>query len=155
MRNCFSKKIILSIILIIVFPVFLHSDSGLKICNLKILNNQKKEITIRSEIAENDSSRSRGLMHRNFLQAESGMLFIFDTERYLSFWMKNTNIPLSIAYISAAGIVNEIHDMKPHDESPVPSRYRAKYALEANMGWFQKKSISPGSRLIIDGCISK
>ena len=84
------------------------------------------------------------------------MLFIFTHEQRLNFWMKNTYIPLSIAYISIDGKINEIYDMKPLDISiTYPSNLPAKYALEVNQGWFARNNISKNCRIIFNGCISK
>jgi uncharacterized membrane protein (UPF0127 family) len=95
-------------------------------------------------------------MFRSRLEKDSGMLFVFDREQMLDFWMKNTSIPLSIAYIDSEGIIREIYDMKPLDISvSYPSKYPARYALEVNRGWFSRKGIRKGSRLILNGCIGQ
>jgi uncharacterized membrane protein (UPF0127 family) len=78
------------------------------------------------------------------------MLFVFENEEHLSFWMKNTYIPLSIAFVSSGGRITEIRDMEPLDLSPVCSAYAARYALEVPRGWFGRAGIRPGDRLILD-----
>lgn len=83
------------------------------------------------------------------------MLFIFDQEEYLHFWMKNTYIPLSIAYADALGRIIDIQDMQKLSLDTVSSRRPAKYALEVPQGWFRKKGISEGDRLIIQAFSSK
>lgn len=95
-------------------------------------------------------------MYRSQIDKDSGMLFVFEREQMMDFWMKNTYIPLSIAYIDSRGIIREIYDMKPLDISiTYPSKYPVMYALEVNQGWFVKMGINKGSRLIIDGCIGQ
>ena len=89
-----------------------------------------------------------GLMNRNSLPDGEGMLFIFENEQFLSFWMKNTTIPLSIAFIASDGRILDIKDMRPLDESSVLSSRPAKYALEVPQGWFDRAGIRTGDRLV-------
>ncbi|MDC7236130.1 MAG: DUF192 domain-containing protein [Spirochaetales bacterium] len=115
-------------------------------------NRELKEISIGDntllvEIADTPETRAAGLMHRKDLPSDRGMLFIFEQEQRMSFWMKNTHIPLSIAYISKAGEIKEIYDMTPLSEKPVPSRHSVLYALEVNKGYFEEKGIAPGDRV--------
>ncbi len=97
------------------------------------------------ELARTPEEREQGLMFRQSLGADAGMLFVFDESAIRSFWMKNTTIPLSIAYIDATGRILEIHDMEPLSLEPVRSRYPARYALEVNRGRFVEVGIAPGS----------
>lgn len=99
------------------------------------------------EIAENERQRTRGLMYRSAMGGDEGMLFVFDDERVRSFWMKNTLIPLSIAYIDSRGVIVSIADMNPLDETPVPSFAPARFALEVNQGRFQELNIKPGMKM--------
>jgi len=99
---------------------------------------------LRVEIASDEEDISKGLMHRDELDANSGMLFMFPDSAERSFWMKNTNIPLSIAYIDDAGEILNIEDMEPHDLSGIPSRGPARCAIETNRGWFKDNGIRPG-----------
>lgn len=96
------------------------------------------------ELARTDQERQMGLMFRSSMAESDGMLFIFDNEEHLAFWMKNTNIPLSIAYISAAGEIREIYDMSPHSLRSIEGQYFAKYALELNQGAFARAGIKVG-----------
>lgn len=105
---------------------------------------QVGEHTFEVEIADTPELRERGLMFRNDLDVDAGMLFVFDDDRPRSFWMKNTSIPLSIAYISAGGRILEIHDMEPQSLAPVRSRYPARYALEVNQGRFSEVGVGVG-----------
>jgi uncharacterized membrane protein (UPF0127 family) len=112
---------------------------------LKTATLQVAQLSISAEIADTPATMERGLMFRDSLPADSGMLFVFGSPQQASFWMRNTSIPLSIAYLDTEGRILEIHDMFPYDETPVPS-YSAKvsYALEMNQGWFKRQKITPG-----------
>lgn len=105
------------------------------------------EQAIQVELALDDEQRAKGLMHRDSLDTDSGMLFIYPDVKPRSFWMKNTRIPLSIAYADARGKIVKISDMKPFSISRVPSLYPAKYALEMNIGWFETHGIEVGDSL--------
>ncbi len=102
------------------------------------------------EIANTDEKRTLGLMYRQKLAKDSGMLFVYHTSEILSFWMKNTHVPLSIAFIKQDGKISDILDMKPYDGSPdfMLPRYAStqpvRYALEMQQGWFQEKNIKVG-----------
>ncbi|MDR3160907.1 MAG: DUF192 domain-containing protein [Spirochaetaceae bacterium] len=108
------------------------------------------EVSIRAEIARTDEDRARGLMYRKQLPDGEGMLFVFDRDRILSFWMKDTVIPLSIAFIGYNGRILEIRDMQPRDLSSIRSGRAARYALEVPQGWFDRVGITAGDRLILD-----
>ena len=99
------------------------------------------DVIILAEIARTDEQRAQGLMHRQELKDGHGMLFVFERDQFLSFWMKNTYIPLSIAYISSGGRILEIYDMEPHNLSPISSSRSVRYALEVPQGWFDRVGI--------------
>ena len=99
------------------------------------------------EIADTPDERQRGLMFRDEMAADAGMLFVFPDSRPRSFWMKDTRIPLSIAYVAADGRILEIHDMEPLSTTPVPSRYPARYALEVNQGRFDEVGVTVDDRI--------
>ena len=90
-------------------------------------------------------------MNRTQLEDNSGMLFLFDREQVLNFWMKNTLIPLSIAYINKNCEIVDIQQMYPYknpsDLTHYPSKSPGKYALEVNLGWFQKNNIKVGDKI--------
>jgi uncharacterized protein len=116
---------------------------GLKTAELKISN-----VPLIAEIADTPQASENGLMFRDSLPADRGMLFIFEQPRRASFWMRNTKIPLSIAYIDSAGKILEIKSMNPLDETVVPSSSdQIAYALEANQGWFAQHGISSGAKV--------
>ncbi len=103
-----------------------------------------KSDTLFVEVAVTPEEREIGLMYREFLPENNGMLFIFEQESRLSFWMKNTFIPLSIAFINSDGIIVDIQQMEPMTTKSHISRFPAKYALEVNKGWFKKHRIAVG-----------
>lgn len=106
-------------------------------------------VTYTLEIAANDAQRARGLMFRDQMPAEHGMIFIFDDEQVRSFWMKNTRIPLDIIYLSDQGKVVSIKSMKPFDEKSVSSEFPARFAIELNAGQAQRCGILPGDVIIV------
>ena len=103
--------------------------------------------TFKVETALTDAQRMKGLMNRKSLDAQSGMLFVYSYEQQLSFWMKNTLIPLDIAFIAGDGHILNIETMQPLDESTVSSNGKAMYALEMNSGFFEKHNIKVGDRI--------
>ncbi|AYV54923.1 DUF192 domain-containing protein [Leptospira kmetyi] len=94
------------------------------------------------EVVNTQADRAKGLMFRKSLGENEGMLFVFPEPEYLSFWMKNTWIPLSIAYFNRDRRITDIHDMKPNQTTELyHSSEKALYALEVNRGWFAKRKI--------------
>jgi uncharacterized membrane protein (UPF0127 family) len=105
--------------------------------------------TVQAEVADEIDERTIGLMGRERLADGKGMLFVFRDPQPLGFWMRDTLVPLSIAYINGAGVIREVHDMQPLDETPARSAFRdLVYALEVPQGWFQKNKILPGDRIL-------
>jgi len=100
---------------------------------------------VTAEVVVTPEQRAVGLMHRFSLKPDHGMLFVFERSEPLAFWMKNTFIPLSIAFISADGRIVNIEDMRPQTEDTHWSKGPALYALEMRKGWFAEKGIGPGA----------
>jgi uncharacterized membrane protein (UPF0127 family) len=100
-----------------------------------------------AEVAATPEQRATGLMHRFSLAPDHGMLFVFERPEALSFWMKNTHIPLSIAFIDANGRILNIEDMAPQTETTHRSRGPGLYALEMRKGWFAERGIRAGDRV--------
>jgi len=121
-----------------------------------VIANQEKEkisIVVKGnklivELADTSLKRATGLMYRDKLAYNEGMLFVFTYLQKLTFWMKNTKIPLSLAYINEKGRIMQILDLEPFDLSFRQSKDKVKYALEVNQGWFDKNKIKVGD--IID-----
>jgi uncharacterized membrane protein (UPF0127 family) len=99
---------------------------------------------IEAEVARSDAERERGLMGRKSLGPREGMIFVFDRDERLSFWMKNTPLPLSIAFISVEGRVTQIEDMEPFSERIIRSRLSVRYALEMRQGAFAELGVAEG-----------
>ncbi len=120
-------------------PSDLRASEEIPVITLTI--NQYK---VAAEVVATPERRATGLMNRFGLQPEHGMVFVFDRPQPLGFWMRNTYVPLSIAFIDASGKIVNIEDMKPLDESTIWSRGLSLYALEMRQGWFAAKGIGPG-----------
>ncbi|APV48278.1 hypothetical protein BWI17_00435 [Betaproteobacteria bacterium GR16-43] len=102
---------------------------------------------LKVEVADNDATRSRGLMFRDKMGENDGMLFIFPDLGYHSMWMMNTKIPLSVAFIGQDGKVLNVLDMEPNTQDTHSAAGPARYAIETNKGWFAKKKIKPGDQV--------
>jgi uncharacterized membrane protein (UPF0127 family) len=100
-----------------------------------------------AEIAATTETRTTGLMRRFSLKPDHGMLFVFDVPQPLAFWMKNTFVPLSIAFIGADGKILNIDDMAPQTETTHPSQGPALYTLEMKKGWFAERGIAAGDQV--------
>ena len=96
------------------------------------------------EVARTEAQRARGLMERTNLGPRDGMIFVFDRDDHLTFWMKNTPAALSIAFLSVEGKILQIEDMEPFSETIVRSRLSARYALEMRKGAFLELGIREG-----------
>jgi uncharacterized membrane protein (UPF0127 family) len=127
-------------------PTGKASASNLRTVTIDASGGEEVEVWV--EIADTDAERQRGLMGRTALPEDQGMLFVFPSEEQLSFWMKNTLIPLSIAYIDSEGRIVDIQDMKPLDDDPphYVSAEPARYALEVNQGFFEERGVTVGDR---------
>jgi uncharacterized membrane protein (UPF0127 family) len=102
---------------------------------------------IKAEVADNFVTRMQGLMHRTSMGPNEGMLFIFEEPGIQCMWMKNTLIPLSVAYIADDGSIVNIEDMKPQTEDSHCTKKPVRFALEMNLGWFASKGLRPGAKL--------
>lgn len=103
---------------------------------------------IHAEVADSHETRMMGLMHRQKLALNSGMLFVFERKDKHCFWMKNTPLPLSIAFITRAGKIVTIKKMSPNSEQTHCPSEAVSYALEMEQGWFKTKGISVGAVLV-------
>jgi len=125
--------------------IFLSSSASAEIpptIDLKVSGH-----TLSAEVAYKKESRIRGLMYRNSMEKNSGMLFVFPEVAIHSMWMINTYIPLSIAFLDKNGIILNIIDMLPHTRTKHSAASKAKYALEMNLGWFSAKNIKAGKKI--------
>jgi len=103
---------------------------------------------IKAEVAANDPERQQGLMHREKMANNAGMVFVFDKAATQCMWMKNTLLPLSVAFLDENGKIINIEDMEPQTLASHCSKKPAKFALEMNLGWFKQKNIKPGSAIV-------
>lgn len=104
-------------------------------------------VTVTAEIADTPALRERGLMERDSLPENHGMLFVYPEERELSFWMRNTPLALDIAFIDRTGTIVNIETMRPNDDENTVSARPAMYALEMEAGWFEANGVEPGARV--------
>jgi len=130
------------IIFLFVYPIVCFSADQMEKLPLTISGH-----TIIVEIAQTPHQRKIGLMYRKSLPENQGMLFVYRNIGQRTFWMKNTFIPLSIAFIDTKGIITEIVDMTPLSEQIIGSTYAVRYALEVNQGLFKKLGISTGDQI--------
>ena len=137
------KEFRLILLLLLGFaPLSCSKNSDLQ---TQVIRINQWEVTV--ETADTLESQEKGLMGRESLDENRGMLFVYDRDTKKSFWMKNTTIPLSIAYIAADGTIREIYDMEPLSTRTVDSRYSVRYALEVNQGAFERHGINAGDKV--------
>ncbi len=142
-RNSFFNIFILLVLAPIIWGCSKHSS---------ISNNITYEINIndkiaRAEVAFTQKDRTMGLMFRDKLDKDHGMLFIYPQKQNLSFWMKNTKIPLSIAFINSSDVILQIESMAPYSLLGHTSKDKVRFALEMEEGWFIKNGIKAGSKV--------
>lgn len=146
-----AQKYLISILMvyILLFTLLACSSSGCDMNNpIALISGKDYELQI--ELAMNKESRRCGLSFRDQLADDQGMLFVFDQDKILSFWMKDTRMPLSIAFLTAQGKILNIRTMQPmndtlHHSSTGPARY----ALEVNQDWFTDHRIRAGDSLLL------
>ena len=102
---------------------------------------------VQAEVAATGETRMQGLMFRKSMGQNNGMLFVFAEEGRHCMWMKNTFVPLSVAFMDAKGTIVSIHDMEPQSEVSHCAAAQARFALEMNRGWFRSKGLATGSRI--------
>lgn len=120
----------------------------LPVRQLSIRTADGKTVGIAAEMAVTDEQRQRGFMERTKIPDGTGMLFVFENDQMLRFWMKNTPHPLSIAYIDRNGVIQNMFDMTPFSLASVVSTVSVRYALEVPQGWFERAGIQVGDVLL-------
>jgi uncharacterized membrane protein (UPF0127 family) len=120
-----------------------------------VIGGEGEGVELTVELARTAGERSRGLMFREELAEDGGMLFVYVEDTEAGFWMKDTLIPLSIAFIAADGTILDVQDMEPLSENThrPPEPYR--YGLEVNQGWFRKHGLGRGDRVEIPDSVSE
>lgn len=121
------------------------SDSGLPVISIDVDGHR-----VKAEVAATAATRSRGLMYRRKMGKNNGMLFVYERAEPLSFWMKNTYLPLTIAFIDRGGTIVHLEDMRPLTTTSHPSPVSVPYALEMNQGWFAAKGIEVGAKVTFE-----
>ncbi len=140
--SCFIFALIVS-----VFPLWEGHAAESNAVRFKTVRLKAGNQTIHAEVATTEEERSQGLMYRKSLPKNSGMLFVFERPARSCMWMKNTLIPLSVAFIDHDGIIVNIEEMKPLTTDSHCSAGWIRYALEMNAKWFSKHGLKPGSRI--------
>ena len=126
------------------FLVFFISSNTFSADEIKI-NNLLSNI----EVASNPNDRRKGLMFRKSLPEDHGMFFVWEYRKRQCMWMRNTYIPLNVAYIDTKGKILEIYEMLPLSEDSICSKKRVKYALEVNLDWFKRNNVQVGDQIDI------
>ncbi|MBS3815409.1 MAG: DUF192 domain-containing protein [Hadesarchaea archaeon] len=142
--------IIITIIIIIgVTSISILRNSSKEKFELRIISNQGENVDLMVEIADDSEELQQGLMHRETLGVYEGMLFVFQTSDYHSFWMENTPIPLSIAFINSNKTIVDIQDMEAYSREVHLPQSPCLYALEVNQGFFENHGIMIGDNVIL------
>lgn len=136
-------------ILLLLTPLLSCKSKKLPVKDIKIIRQDGTEFIVNAEIAEKAEDRNHGFMERKNIPDGTGMLFVFEKDQILSFWMKNTPHPLSIAYIDSKGKIRNIYDMTPYSLSSIISTVSVRYALEVPQGWYKKNGITEGDTVIL------
>jgi len=132
------RQLVILLILLVSAPV----SAEMPVIQLRVANH-----VLSTEVAHTQTSRTQGLMYRQSMGENRGMLFVFPETGYHSMWMVNTNIPLSVAFVDEKGVILNIADMVPHTRTAHSSAGAAKYAIEANLGWFWERGIKAGKHV--------
>ena len=144
-----KKTILLIATLLFLTPFLACKSKKLPVKDVIITRSDGLQFTVKAEIAEKAEDRNHGFMERKNIPEGTGMLFVFEKDQILSFWMKNTPHPLSIAYIDSKGKIRNIYDMTPFSLSSIISTVSVRYALEVPQGWFKKNGITEGDIVLI------
>ena len=155
MKHLFRKNILFFFVIFQVAFVSCKDASRLPTMELMIQREDGSEVKVTAEIADTEETRNRGFMEREQIPDGTGMLFVFERDQILSFWMKNTPHPLSIAYIDSTGKIRNIYHMTPFSMANWTSTVSVRYALEVPQGWFEKEGIVVGDKVLIPGKTDK
>jgi uncharacterized membrane protein (UPF0127 family) len=135
-----ALRLLLAVALLWAFAA--DADTAMKRTELRIGKH-----ALRVEVAVTDEQRNRGLMFREKMAKNDGMLILFDEPAYHAMWMMNTYIPLSVAFVDKQGVILNIEDMEPRTTDPHAAAGPAVYAIETNKGWFAERNIKPGDKV--------
>ena len=143
------KKSIFILSLLLLTPFLSCKNKKLPVQDIKIIRQDGTEFTVKAEMAIKVEDRNHGFMERKNIPDGTGMLFVFERDQILSFWMHNTPHPLSIAYIDSKGKIRDIFDMNPYSTDSILSTVSVRYALEVPQGWYKKNGITTGDTVIL------
>ena len=144
MKNTLKKSLLVLTIIAGIISSACSKTKKLPVIDVTITRSDGSQIKVKAEVAEKEEERNHGFMERKNIPDGTGMLFVFEKEQILSFWMKNTPHPLSIAYIDNRGKIRNIYDMTPFSLTPIKSTSSVRYALEVPQGWFDANNIKVG-----------
>ncbi len=143
------KKSIFILSLLLLTPFLSCKTKKLPVQDVKIIRQDGTEFIVKAEMAIKAEDRNHGFMERKNIPDGTGMLFVFERDQILSFWMHNTPHPLSIAYIDSKGKIRDIFDMNPYSTDSILSTVSVRYALEVPQGWYKKNGITSGDTVIL------
>ena len=157
MKHVPKKRFFFSVLFLAGMVSFLSckDNSRLATTNITIIRQDGQEVSVVAEVADRAETRNRGFMEREVIPDGTGMVFVFDRDQVLSFWMKHTPHPLSIAYIDSTGRIRDIFHMTPFSMASWTSSVSVRYALEVPQGWFEKVGVGVGDRVVIPGKTSR
>ena len=144
MKNILKKILPFTVVLCLILSTACCKSKKLPVIEITITRADGTTQIVKAEVAEKEEDRNYGFMNRKNIPDGTGMLFVFEKEQILSFWMKNTPHPLSIAYIDSRGKIRNIYDMTPFSLTPIKSTSSVRYALEVPQGWFTTNNINIG-----------
>lgn len=143
----FTKYLIISITFSL---LFLSCSKKLPQTKAYITNSSNQNIDLKVEVARTQEQQEKGYMFRKNIPDGNAMIFVYDEDHIMSFWMKNTPHPLSIAFIDSSFKIRNIFDMQPYTTNKTISTCSVRYALEVPQGWFEKNNIRVGDVIHID-----
>lgn len=147
----FNRRILFISLIFCIFALGASCrNSNLEKKTLTFCKADGTELSVKAELAVKPEDRNFGFMERKNIPDGTGMLFVFEYDQILSFWMKNTPTPLSIAFITKDGKIKDIFDMQPFSTASKTSTGYVRYALEVPQGWYKKNGIKTGDVLKID-----
>lgn len=147
----FNRRILFISLIFCIFTLGASCrNSNLEKKTLTLCKADGTELSVKAELAVKPEDRNFGFMERKNIPDGTGMLFVFEYDQILSFWMKNTPTPLSIAFITKDGKIKDIFDMQPFSTASKTSTGYVRYALEVPQGWYKKNGIKTGDVLKID-----
>lgn len=145
-----NRAILTLVVLVCFLPLYAGCDTRafkLPKTDLLITKADGSSVKVNVELAVKAEERNYGFMNRKNIPAGTGMLFVFERDQQLHFWMKNTPHPLSIAYIDSSGLIRDIFDMTPFSLASTSSTRSVRFALEVPQGWFAAEGISTGDHI--------